>query len=179
MDENKHDGVKGNTALVINDNIKEEVRQIREDLLKQRESAASLQELVKGQLDRHYHQDLWELSERELDSEMGARLSYMNDDIDIRPEGDCISGGGGLLRKPVVKFKRIIIRIVSNYLDQMSAKMVRFNEQSVAFHLASFIRLRKNNQKLQGMHEKLNTLEDERELLKDKLDSLMRQMDKK
>jgi len=156
----------------MDEKIVKEISRLKEDIFKQKEKIANIEELVKKEIDRDFSVDLWELSERELDNEMSARLSFLNDDIDIRPDSKAITSHRKILGKPIVFIKRIIMKIANAYTNTILEKQRRFNDQLVAFHLASFIRFRHNEQKIKAIEEKLKTFEEDQDLLLDRLENL-------
>jgi len=153
-------------------NIADPINRLKEEISRQKEKLTSIDELVKTRIDRDFHTNLWELSERELDQEMGNRLSFLNDDIDPRPDPAAITSHRKILGKPIVFIKRTVIKIAGAYANALLEKQRRFNEQLVNFHLASFIRFRRNEDKIKGIEDKLKTFEEDQEMLLDELEKL-------
>lgn len=149
----------------------DEIKRLKEEIFKQKEAVTDIRDLVKKEIDRDFPINLWELSERELDNEMGNRLSFLNDDIDPRPDNSSITSHRRFLGKPVVLFKRLLMRLARPYTNLLLEKQRRFNDQAVAFHLASFIRIRQNEQHIRDLHEKLKTIEEDQELLISEINS--------
>lgn len=156
----------------MDERIIKEIDRLTEEIYRQKEKAADLKELVKEEIHRDFPVDFWELSERELDNEMGNRLSFLNDDIDTRPDARSITSHRRILGKPIVFIKRLVMKIAGFYTNTILEKQRSFNEQLVAFHLASFIRFRHNEQKIKEILEKLKTLEEDQELILEQLTQL-------
>jgi len=156
----------------MDERIIEELDRLKEEIYRQKEKAADLKELVKTEIRRDFPVDFWELSERELDNEMGSRLSFLNDDIDTRPEARSITSHRRILGKPIVFIKRLVLKIAGFYTNTILEKQRSLNEQLVAFHLASFIRFRHNERKIKEILEKLKALEEDQELILDQLTQL-------
>jgi hypothetical protein len=154
----------------MDENIAKDINRLKEDLYRQKERAANIEALVKKEIDREFPLNLWELSEKELDAEMGDRLTFLNDDIDPRPDPKSITSHRKIFGKPIVLIKRLIMKVAGIYTNSLLEKQRRFNEQLVAFHLASFIRFRSSEKKLKLIEEKLKSLEEEREMLRERLD---------
>ncbi len=159
-------------CLTMDERIVNEINRLKEEIYRQKESIPGIRGLVKDEIDSHFDTDPWELSEKELDSRMGDRLSFLNDDIDPKPDAGSISSHRRLLGKPVVWFKRLLMRIARPYTNLILEKQRRFNEQLVAFHLASFIRFRQNESHIDTIEKKLKEIEEDLELLTDQLKSL-------
>ena len=153
----------------MDEHIKHRINRLKEELFQQKEEISDISQLVKSPIDQPYSVDLWELSERELDNEMGTRLSFLNDDIDTKPDMNSISSHRRFLGKPIVLFKRLVMKLFQPYTNLLLEKQRRFNEQAVAFHLASFIRFRHNESRLQALENKMKVLEENQELLMDRL----------
>lgn len=153
------------------------INRLKRELFKQKEAVSDIGRLVKSEIDRDYSMDLWELSERELDNEMGNRLSFLNDDIDTRPDTGAISSHRRFLGKPVVLIKKLFMKITGFYTNSLLEKQRRFNQQAVAFHLATFVRLRRNDERIKSIEEKLKVLHEDQELLLEQLDRLKNESD--
>ncbi len=156
----------------MDERIIKEINRLKEEIYRQKEKVSDIKELVTGEIDRDFPVDFWELSERELDNEMGNRLSFLNDDIDTRPDAQSITSHRRILGKPIVLIKRLVMKIAGFYTNTILEKQRSFNEQLVAFHLASFIRFRHNERKIKEILEKIKTLEEDQELILEQLAQL-------
>jgi hypothetical protein len=156
----------------MDEQIIKEINRLKEEIFRQKDKVSDIKELVNEEIDRDFPVDFWELCERELDNEMGNRLSFLNDDIDTRPDAQSISSHRRILGKPIVFIKRLVMKIAGFYTNTVLEKQRSFNEQLVAFHLASFIRFRHNEQKIKEILEKLKALEEDQELILEELAQL-------
>lgn len=156
----------------MDERIINEINRLKKEIYQQKEKVSDIKELVIEEIDRDFPINFWELSERELDNEMGNRLSFMNDDIDTRPDAQSITSHRRILGKPIVLIKRLVMKIAGFYTNTILEKQRSFNEQLVAFHLASFIRFRHNERKIKEILEKLKTLEEDQELILEQLTQL-------
>ncbi len=139
-------------AVDKDNEAKNEIAALKESLRSAREAARSLEELAGGPLRHHYPIDLWSLSDSELDNEMGKRLSFLNEDIDCRPTVE-ITSHRRLIGPFIVFVKKLLLKVLRPYSDSLFVRQNRFNEQLVAFHLASFIRLRRLDEKLKRLEQ--------------------------
>jgi len=119
-----------------------EIAALKERLRADRDAAATLDELAGAPIQHHYPIDLWSISDSELDNEMGKRLSFLNEDIDCRPIVE-ITSHRRFIGPLIVFFKKLILKAMRPYTNSIFVRQNRFNEQLVAFHLASFIRFRR------------------------------------
>jgi hypothetical protein len=156
----------------MDERIIKEIDRLKEEIYRQKEKAADIKELVKEEIHRDFPVNFWELSDRELDNEMGMRLSFLNDHIDTRPEARSITSHRRILGKPIVLLKRLVLKITGFYTNTILEKQRSLNEQLVAFHLASFIRFRHNERKVKEILEKIKTLEEDQESILDRLAQL-------
>lgn len=136
--------------------MQKEIAEIRAALLGQIKSA-DLQDFTGRETARCFQLDFWELSPRELDHQMGMRLSILNDSIKCTPDG-AISSHRRFIGPVIVFLKKIIRRFFWPDLDMLFARQNLFNERLVAFHLASFIRFRRDEEKLKLLAEELRSL---------------------
>lgn len=157
--------------------ITHRINRLKAELFKQKEAVSRIDRLVNSTIDRDYSVDFWELSDRELDNEMGSRLSFLNDDIDTRPDASAIVSHRPLLGKPVVLIKKLFMKLTGFYTNSLLEKQRRFNEQAVAFHLATFIRQRRNEDRIKSVEEKIKALQEDQELLSEQLDRLKNESD--
>jgi len=133
---------------------------LHEEYRRMTEQAASLQELVKEPIDQPFQLNLWDLSAAELDQEMANRLSALNDDINTRPS-EKITSHRRVIGPLIVMVKNVLRKLLSPYTNLVLARQVKFNEDMVAFHLATFIRFRQLDNQLTSVGERLNAIKDE------------------
>jgi hypothetical protein len=127
--------------------FKEKIAGLKEDLRRLKDAASSLEELAGHAVRHHFPIDLWSLSDSELDGEMGKRLGFLNEDIDCRPGGD-ITSHRRFVGPAIVGLKKALLKLLRPYTNSLFVRQNRFNEQLVAFHLASFIRFRRLEERL-------------------------------
>jgi hypothetical protein len=137
----------------MDEQIKKEIAELKEHFRARKDSAASLEELAGVPVRHHFPIDLWKLSDSELDGEMGKRLSFLNDDIDCRPTPD-ITSHRRFIGPAIVLFKKIIFKLLRPYTNTLFIRQNRFNDQLVAFHLASFIRFRRLEERMRKLERR-------------------------
>jgi hypothetical protein len=145
----------------MDERINREIGELKEIYRQKRESTLSLEQLVRGPIDVPVKIDLWELSEKELDQEMGRRLSCLNEDIDCRPRGD-LSSHRRIIGPFVVLAKKALRKVLSPYTNMLFLRQNRFNADLVAFHLAAFIRFRRLEKRMEELEERSRELFDNR-----------------
>ena len=88
---------------------------------------------------------------------MGKRLSFLNDDIDCRPT-PAITSHRRFIGPLVVFCKKIVFALLRPYTNTLFDRQNRFNEQLVAFHLASFIRFRRLEERSRRLEQQADEL---------------------
>lgn len=145
----------------MDERIGREFGKQKEEYRNRKESAGSLQELIREPIHTSFRVDFWELSERELDQEMGERLSRLNEDIDCRPPSD-VSSRRRVIGPLVRRAKKMMQKMLSPYTNKLFVRQNRFNGDLVAFHLASFIRMRHLERRIDELEERSRELQDDR-----------------
>ena len=142
--------------------IKQQIGSWKKELKDQKEQIDKVENLINKKIDRNFDVNLWELSEKELDLEMGNRLSMLNEDIDIMRQEKITSHRKvlGLLIVPIKKLARkILLPDVSPFFERQKL----FNEGLVAYLLASFIRFRSMEKRLRKLEQDIAEAEDTHE----------------
>lgn len=155
--------------------LKQLTASLKEDLALQRKTKENIESLINKSIQHHYPVNLWEFSETELDKEMGRRLTFMNDDIIYLPELR-ITSHRKLIGFFIVFFKKTILRFLYKLflkdLMDLTERQTRFNESAVVFKLASFIRFRQMEKKLNELEKKIEEIEEEKEIIKEASESM-------
>ena len=110
-------------------NIVDEIKRLKKEIHNRKDKINNIQELVNKSIDREFRTNLWELSERELDFEMGNLLSFMNEDIDPRPDKKVITSHRKIIGRFIVIIKKALIKILNLYTNTILEKQRRFNEK--------------------------------------------------
>ena len=139
-------------------NIVDEIKRLKKEIHNRKDKINNIQELVNKSIDREFRTNLWELSERELDFEMGNLLSFMNEDIDPRPDKKVITSHRKIIGRFIVIIKKALIKILNLYTNTILEKQRRFNEKIVYFQLASYIRFKEVEKKILDVEEKIKEI---------------------
>ena len=132
--------------------IKQRIDSWKRGLRDQKEKIEKIEKLINKQIDRNFDVNLWELSEKELDHEMGNRLSLLNEDIDFM-RLEKITSHRKVLGVLIVAFKKIARKILLPHLTPFFVRQKIFNEGVVTYLLASFIRFRSMEQRLKKLEK--------------------------
>lgn len=139
--------------------LKDEIARLKEYYRGRKDAAGKLAELAGSPVRHHYPVDLWSLSDSELDNEMGKRLGFLNEDIDCRPI-IAITSHRLFLGPFVVFIKKLLLKLLNPYTNSLFVRQNRFNEQLVAFHLASFIRFRRLEERVKNLEREAGAVAD-------------------
>jgi hypothetical protein len=150
---------------------------LKKELLDQKEKIEKIEKLTKKQIDCNFEVDLWELSEKELDQEMGNRLSMLNEDIDCT-QLTKITSHRKVLKVLIVALKKNARKILLPFLIPFFEKQKRFNEGVVAYHLASFIRFRSLEQRLRELEKDIVEINEKRETIGNGIESSLERQKK-
>ena len=151
--------------------LKQKFAYLKEELIRQKEQVQEIKDLIKKEIEAHYESDLWELSPKELDQEMGKLLSFLNQDIDCLSLQK-ITSHRKITGSFIVLAKKIITKISRPIFGAYLERQRRFNQSAVRFQLASFIRLRRMEQKLEGIEKIVTEIEEQQDTLLDAIRSL-------
>jgi hypothetical protein len=142
--------------------LRQKLGLLKQELICQKEQVKEIKDLIGKEIETHYKLDLWELSGKELDHEMGKLLTSLNEDIDcLSPQG--ITSHRKIIGSFIVLVKKIIARIIRPTLRAFLERQRRFNENAVRFKLASFIRLRRMEKKLEGIEKIVSEMEEQQD----------------
>lgn len=139
--------------------VKDMLEMFREQLLIEKNNINIVNKLVNSEIDQNFELDLWELSPKELDNWMGKNLSILNDNINTVPGPIIAKSHRRFIGRPIVYIKNKIFFYINKYTLPILEKQKIFNSQLVKFHLASFIRLRALDSKLNIIDEKISKIE--------------------
>ena len=146
--------------------MRQKLGSLKEELVRQKEQVKEIKHLIKKEIEIHYTVDLSELSGKELDQEMGKLLTSLNEDLDcLSPQK--ITSHRKIIGSSIVSAKKIITGIIRPLLAPFLEKQKAFNESAVRFQLASFIRFRKIEQKLEGIEKIVMEIEEQQDALLD------------
>lgn len=143
----------------MDEELKKEIARLKADYGARKDESGSLEELAGGPVRHHYPIDLWSLSDNELDNEMGKRLGFLNEDIDCRPT-TAITSHRRFIGPMIVFLKKLLLKILRPYSHSLFVRQNRFNEQLVTFHLASFIRLRRIEERVRQLERERGAIAD-------------------
>ena len=162
----------------MEENIKEEIKRLKEEIQKKKEKIKNISELVNKEIDREFRTNLWELSERELDFDMGVILSSLNEGIDPRPDKKAITSHRKIIGRFIVLAKKILIKILNLYTNSILEKQKKFNEELVQYQLASFIRFKETEKKIKSIQGMIKEFDEKQDIFMDQIKRIETKLEK-
>ena len=158
--------------------IKQRINSLKRELKDQKEKTEEIEKLINTRIDRNFEVNLWELSEKELDLEMGNRLSILNEDINVMRLKE-ITSHRKVLGVFIVAIKKLARRILLPDLIPFFERQKIFNEGVVTYLLASFIRFRSTEQSLKKLEQDIAETKETQETKWDGTESSLERQKKK
>lgn len=139
----------------MNEDIKKEIIKTREELEKKLDGVKDISELVGKNIDREYLQDFNELSETELDVEMGKRVVFLNENLNIINK---------INRKTSSKIVKLLLFLPYS-IHFMLTKPVLLMKNYLQLNHILLVRLKRMAERLDRIEARLDDLEGMHELL--------------
>ena len=139
----------------MNEDIKKEIIKTREELEKKLNGIKDISELVGKNIDREYPQDFNELSETELDAEMGKRVVFLNENLNIINK---------INQKTSNKIVKLLLFLPYS-IHFMLTKPVLLMKNYLQLNHILLVRLKRMTERLDRIETRLEDLEGMQELL--------------
>ncbi len=133
----------------MNEKIKKEIIKAREELEKKKNKMNDISGLINKKIDREYPLDFNELSETELDMEMGKRVIFLNESLNIVNR---------INQKTDNKIIKILLFIPYS-LHLIVTKPVAILKNYLQLNHILLVRLKQMNERLDQMEDRLKDLE--------------------
>jgi hypothetical protein len=141
--------------IPMNEDIKQDIARVKEKLEKERDKVKDIRELIKREIDREYPLDFNELSETELDQEMGKRVIFLNENLNIINKINQKTGN---------KLLKLLLFIPYS-IQLMVTKPVTIMKNYLQLNHILLVRLKKMNERLDQIEDQLKDIEGNQELL--------------
>jgi hypothetical protein len=139
----------------MNEDIKKEIIKTREELEKKLDKVKDISELVGKNIDREYPQDFNELSETELDAEMGKRVVFLNENLNIINK---------INQKTSIKIVKLLLFLPYS-IHFMLTKPVLLMKNYLQLNHILLVRLKRMTERLDRIEARLEDLEGMQEIL--------------
>lgn len=159
-------------------NIADEIEKLKKDLYKKKEEVHDIKQLVKKKIDREFSSDIEELSVRELVSQMDENHSLLNRLVDPFPDKEFIRSHRKRIGKPVVWFKRILLKITRPYITLILDKQKLFNQACVDLFQNLMVHQKRYHQKIIQIEERIGSCEVQMEAMAKRIEDLSMESDK-
>jgi regulator of replication initiation timing len=152
--------------------IVKEIQRLKEELEKKRREVQDLKELVHEEIERPFPANMEELSERELETYISEHFPSLKTISDTRPDKKPITSHRRIFGRPIVFFKRFLLKSIVDYNGLFLAKQVHFNRQSIDLYQALLLQARNNKKRMKHIQEKLRSFEENLAVFGAKLEDL-------
>jgi hypothetical protein len=144
----------------MDETIDQEVRRLKEDLLRRKEEIGDLRKLVNKEIDREFEPDALDLTERELEPFIEKSLAAVKDNLVLKAEPQSLTSHRRIFGRPVLYFKRTFMNWVDLYTKMILDKQNRYNRHAFDLLKVLVIRSRWSRDKLKELEERLGKCEE-------------------
>jgi hypothetical protein len=143
----------------MNETIDQEVKRLKEDLLRRKEEVGDLRRLVSREIDREFEPDAMDLTERELEPFIEKIMAAVREDLALKPEPQTLTSHRRVLGRPVLYLKRIFMNWSDLYNQRILDRQNRYNRYFFDLLKVLVLRSRWSREKLKELEERLGECE--------------------
>jgi len=144
----------------MDETIGQEVKRLKEALLRRKEEVGDLRKLVNKEIDREFEPDAIDLTERELEPFIEKALAAIKEDLVVKAEPQTLTSHRRLFGRPVLYFKRIFMNWADLYTRMILDKQNRTNRRFFDLLKVLVLRSRWSREKLKELEERLGKCEE-------------------
>ena len=156
----------------MNEEIKNEMMKIKNELSKKKEEIRDINKLANKQIDRDLPLDVMGFSERELESQLEEHLSILHKFVDPLPDKMSITSHRKIIGKPIIWIKRILFKIAGAYFTHILEKQKIFNRKCADSYQVMRLQQTKHQSKIDSAEERISECEVHLEVVSRKLEEL-------
>jgi len=149
-----------------------EIQRLKEELEKKRGEVEDIRVLVNQQIDRPFLAEVKEYSEKELETYIREQISTVENCVDPRPDKQSVASHRKIIGRPIVFFKRLLLKMTGFHVHLLLDKQTQFNRESAALNQALVIRLGQIKERMRQIQVKISTCEEGLVVLEKKLEEL-------
>jgi hypothetical protein len=161
----------------MDETIGQEVKRLKEDLLRRKEEVDDLRKLVNKEIDREFEPDVWDLTEREIEPFIEKTLAAIKESLVLKPEPQSLTSHRRILGRPVLYFKRIFMNWADLYTKTILDKQNRTNRHFFDLLKVLVLRSRWSREKLKELEERLGKCEESLVVLINKAQDLQARLE--
>ncbi len=161
----------------MDETIDQEVKRLKEDLLRRKEEVGDLRKLVNKEIDREFEPDPMDLTERELEPFIEKSLTAVKDNLVLKAEPQTLSSHRRFFGRPVLYFKRVFMNWADLYTKMILDKQNRCNRHSFELLKVLVLRSRWSREKLKELEERLGKCEESLVVMINKAQDLQARLD--
>jgi hypothetical protein len=161
----------------MDETIGQEVKRLKEALLRRKEEVGDLRKLVNKEIDREFEPDAWDLTEREIEPFIEKTLAAVKENLVLKPEPQTLTSHRRIWGRPVLYFKRIFMNWADLYTRMILDKQNRTNRRFFDLLKVLVLRSRWSREKLKELEERLGKCEESLVVLINKAQDLQAQLE--
>jgi len=139
--------------------IDQEIKRLKEDLLRRKEEVGDLRSLVGREIDRQFEADAMEFTEREVEPFLEKTLAAVREDFALKPEPPTLTSHRRVLGRPVLYLKRIFMNWSDIYSKSFLDRQNRTNRNFFDMLKVLVLRSRWSREKLKELEARLGECE--------------------
>ena len=163
----------------MEDKTAKEIQRLKKEIYKKKEEIHDIKQLVNKDIDREFHTEIWELSEREFNTFVGEDKPFINKYPELKLDTESITSPRKILGRPLIFIKRILFKLLSTYINENFDKQTLFNRQinasNQALYEALLRRFKQDNEKMRRIRERISDCEESLVIILNKLNDLQEQ----
>lgn len=143
----------------MNETIDQEVKRLKEDLLRRKEEVGDLRRLIGREIDREFEPDAMDLTEREIELFIEKTVAAVREDLALQPEPLTLISHRRILGRPVLYFKRLFMNWSDLYTKRILDRQKRTNLNFFDLLKVLVLRSRWSREKLKELELRLGECE--------------------
>jgi predicted nucleic acid-binding Zn-ribbon protein len=156
----------------MENNIAEQMENLKKELRKKKDEIQDLKELVKTDIDRDFPSNPKDFSARELESQMDEYHSLLDRYVDPMPDKTSFTSHRKRIGMPIVWIKRILLKMTRPYISIILERQKIFNQKCMDLYQNLILHQKKYHDKISRVEERIGEFEVHLEVLQKKLEKI-------
>jgi hypothetical protein len=140
--------------------MEKEIQRLKNELYRRKEAVNEIQKLANRRIDRDFCSNIWELSEKELDAHVGELITFLNQNMNTKPDEGSIKSHRKIIGNAIVLMKRLLVKIGRVHANLILDKQIEFNKKIVELSQAILIQVKNNRERIEEIDEKIRDCEE-------------------
>ncbi len=162
----------------MDETIEQEIRRLKNDLLKKKEEIQDIRALVNREIDRDFRPEALDLTERELEPFIEKSLAEINENLILKAETSSLKSHRKIFGRPVLFLKRTFMTWADIYNRKILEIQNRYNRSSFDLLKVVLLRSRWSKEKLKDLEKRLGECEENLVVMIHKIEDLRVRLDR-